>query len=185
MINNNMTAAELMPKNADDLVLLHERAEKLAQSLDLKQPQHKSHIYMQFKLNDNTLFGIEQNMLDEVLYVKRVTTLTWLPTFIYGVINWKGQVLTVLDANYLCHQQVSTINEMSKIIVVTYEKKSIGLLVNELCNFYHYEDSELKTNLQSPIAFNKNYFLGLIDSSVILLNMKVVLTDPKLKIEYQ
>lgn len=179
-----MRAVDLMPKNVDDLALLQERAEKLAQSWDFKK-NHEGKSYLQFSLNDNTLFGIEQLMLDEVLYVKRLTPLKWLPPFINGVINWKGKILTVLDANYLCHKQISTINELSRIIVVTYEKQSIGLLVNELCNFYEYNDSELKTNLQSPVAFNKNYFLGLIDSSIILLNMKVILTDPKLKIEYQ
>lgn len=180
-----ISATDLMPKDAQELELLHSRAEKLAAGLTLLQHTEKVQHYLQFKLDNNALYGIPQIMLDEVIYPKHLVNLAWLPAFISGVIPWNGIILTVLDGNYLCTGQTSVINELSRIVVLTWQQQSMGLLVNELCNFVSYRPSELKKPLQNPLTFNSDYFLGLIDYSVIFLNVEAIFNDPTLKIVHQ
>lgn len=180
-----ITAADLMPKQAWQLELLHKRAEKLAEQITTPQQTEKPQQYLQFKLNHQTLYGIPQIMLNEVIYPQNLVNLAWLPAFISGVIPWKGMILTVLDGNYLCTQQMTVITELSRIIVLTHQEQSIGLLVNELCNFFSYKPSQLKTTLQTPLTFNHDYFLGLADCSVIFLNVEAIFNDPTLRIAHQ
>ena len=185
MTENLITAVDLMPKEEQELELLRSRAQKLAENLTTTQLTEKQQQYLQFKLNDYTLYGIPQTMLDEVIYPQHLVNLTWLPTFISGVIPWKGIILTVLDSNYLCSRQTTAINELSRIIVLTHQEQSMGLLVNELCNFVSYKPSQLKVSLQSPLTFNSHYFLGLVDYSVIFLNVEAIFNDPALRISHQ
>jgi purine-binding chemotaxis protein CheW len=182
MSDDGVMATDLMPKDPQELDLLHSRAQKLAVSLTTRQKAEKSRYYLQFKLANDTLYGIEQSMLDEVIYPKNLTDLPWLPAFISGVVSWKGMILTVLDGNYLCTAQTTRINELTRIIVLRYQEQFMGLLVNELCNFISYRPSQLKTSLQSPLSFNKDYFLGLLDYAVVFLNVETIFNDPNLKI---
>ncbi len=180
-----ITAADLMPKEPQELELLRTRAEKLAENQSSGPRAEKQLHYLQFKLNHNALYGIEQSLLNEVIYPQHLVNLAWLPAFVSGVIPWKGMILTVLDGNYLSTQQTTVSNEQSRIIVLTHQSRSIGLLVNELCNFVSYSPSQLKTSLQNPLTFNRAYFLGLLDYSVIFLNVEAIFNDPALKINHQ
>ena len=69
------------------------------------------------------------------------------------------------------------------IVVVTNGEKKVGLMVNEIDEFFCYKKADLKTSLQSPIKFNKDYFLGLLNDSVVILNIDMVLTDLALEIK--
>jgi purine-binding chemotaxis protein CheW len=184
MTEDFIRAAALMPKSPGELELLQSRAEKLAENLAPKQAQEKRRYYLQFKLNSG-LYGIPQQDLEEVIYPKQLVGLPWLPAFISGVVPWKGLILTVLDTNYLCTQQkISAMAELNRIIVLTHQQKSLGLLVNEVCNFFDYTPSQLKIPLQNPLRFNPDYFLGLADYSVTFLQTSAIFNDPKLKISH-
>lgn len=177
-------AKELMPNSEQTTQILKSRAEKLAQPYTTKNEVEKEFFYLQFKLNDGALYGVPQTMLDEVLDTEHLTRLNWLPPFIAGVINWKGRVLSVLDTNYLCSEMIiERVEGKYTIIVVTSGDKHVGLMVNEIDDFFCYKKSDLKTSLQSPIKFNKDYFLGLLNDSVVLLNIDMVLTDLALEIK--
>lgn len=185
MTDKLISAVDLMPKDRQELELLRSRAEKLAQTQTAGPKAEKQQHYLQFKLNHNALYGIEQTLLDEVIYPQHLVNLVWLPAFVSGVTPWKGMILTVLDGNYLSTQQTTLSNEQNRIIVLTHQGQSIGLLVNELCNFVSYRTSQLKTSLQNPLTFNSSYFLGLLDYSVILLNVEAIFNDSTLKINHQ
>lgn len=178
-----MKAADLMPESPAEQTLLQGRAERLARKESVSGPSEEKRCYLQFRLHDGALYGIEQALLDEVIYVQRLTALEWLPDFVGGVIGWRGKILTVLDANYLCCRKVSTIGEESRVIVVTHENRSMGLLVGELCNFDDYVRGDLKTCPQNPAAFNDGYFAGLINSSVVLLDIEAMFADSALIID--
>lgn len=185
MAHPQIKAADLMPKQAAQLELLQARAVKLAENLTAPQQTEKSQQYLQFKLNHQSLYGIPQTLLDEVIYPQHLVNLAWLPAFISGVMPWKGMILTVLDGNYLCSKETTVLTELSRIIVLSYQEQFIGLLVNELCNFFSYKPSQLKTPLQSPLTFNADYFLGLADYSVIFLDVAAIFNDPMLRIAHQ
>lgn len=185
MTSRVVMAVDLMPKDPQELELLNSRAQKLAENLGSEKQAEQLQHYLQFKLNNNALYGIQQTLLDEVIYPQHLVTLNWLPTFISGVVPWKGMILTVLDGNYLCTQQISVVSELSRIIIVTHQEQSIGLLVNELCNFNTYKPSQLKNAIQNPLRFNQHYFLGLVDYSVIFLNVEAIFNDPAIKIGSQ
>ncbi|MCK5120576.1 MAG: chemotaxis protein CheW [Methylococcales bacterium] len=179
-----ISAKELMPNSTQTTQILKSRAEKLAQPYIVENETEKELFFLQFKLNDDALYGVPQTMLDEVIDTEHLTRLNWLPPFIAGVINWKGKVLSVLDTNYLCSEMnMERVAEKYTIVVVTNGEKKVGLMVNEIDEFFCYKKADLKTSLQSPIKFNKDYFLGLLNDSVVILNIDMVLTDLALEIK--
>lgn len=178
------TAASLMPTDIDTLQLLQIRADKLAQPLPLNQQDNEqTYNYLHFKLNKGENYGIPEYMLHEVIYVKHLTALPWLPAFIVGIVSWKGIILTVLDSNYLyAKKSFQAIDTESRIIVVGNHDKKIGLLVNSVLNFSSYNVSDLQTRPQKNMTTHADYILGLLDSSIILMNIDAILTDTTLEI---
>jgi len=183
MTDDKIRASTLMPGSIEDLQLLEERARKLALVPVDDRHEEAEISYLQFQLNANSHYGILQKDLDEVIETDKITRIKWLPAFIAGVISWKGIILTVLDTNFLATGTAITQQlESYTIIIVADKDKKVGLLVNEIDGFIDYKPSELKTGLQSPIKFNPNYFLGLLNESVVLLNLDILLSDSALEI---
>ena len=167
-----LSAKDLMPKSSDAKEILESRSVQLAIKATTDHFAEQQSIYLQFKLNDGNLYGIPQVMLDAVIDADKVSPINWLPPFISGVINWKGIILTVLDTNYI-NAEVSIEQQATdcKILVVSNANKQMGLLVNKIDGFINYKPANLKTSVQSPIKFNPDYFLGLLDDSVVLFNI--------------
>lgn len=175
------SAVALMPNSAAEVKILARRAEKLAYEPN-KKLDEATLIYLQFQLNEQVTYGIDQTVLDAVIDVEGLTALNWLPSFIAGVIAWKGLILTVLETNFLCSESVITESPEKKIIIISYQDKKLGLLVNAIDGFMEYSESHVATSVQSPIKFNTAYFQGLLNDSVILLNTFELLTDSSLEI---
>jgi len=183
-MDKSKIASELLPSSAASQKILNSRAAQLSAPLEQEKNNDDEALFLQFKLNSGAMYGIPLGMMDEIISPERLTALTWLPPFIAGVRSWKSNTLTVLDCNYLCSEQVIN-DEPSerKIIVIRQGKKVVGLLVNEVNNLVTYKQSILRKNIQSPIKFNPDYFLGLLHESVILLNADEIINDQLLEIK--
>jgi len=176
------SAINLMPNSIEAIEILRHRAEKLAYSSSDEIQDKASQIYLQFQLNEQKKYGINQSMLDAVIDSNGLTSLNWLPAFIAGVIAWQGHILTILDTNFLCSESPITDVPKGKIIIVSHQGKKLGLLVNEIEGFIEYGESQVVNSVQSPIKSNPAYFLGLIDNSIILLNTFELFADSALEI---
>lgn len=183
MTHKLITASTLIPTDFDTVQLLQERADKFAQSLSSLQDNEQNYNYLHFILNNGEHYGIPESMLYEVIYVTNLTVLPWLPAFIKGVVSWKGIILSVLDSNYLYSKKpLQTIDAESRIIVAGNQDKKIGLLVNSVLNFSSYSVADLQVKPQKNMIYNSDYILGLLDSSIILMNIDAILTDTTLEI---
>ena len=175
----------LMPTSAEDIEILNARAHKLALT-DLDDDVEQTVCCLKFKLNsDNIEYGISQSMIDEVIDADYISPLNWLPDFILGVINWRGKIITILDVNILCEATSLKNTETAehKIVIIRYENKFVGLLVNEVINFFYYNVIDVRTSVYDTLIANPQYFLGLLDETLILLDVEKILSDELLEIK--
>lgn len=101
--------------------------------------------FVTFSLNDQQ-FGIKVENVIEVLPQQEITPVVHTPPFIKGVLNLRGQIICVLDLKLFFNLDYSSISDdNSKIIFVTYEDKTAGLLVDSINKIHVDKDPAVET----------------------------------------
>ncbi|MDO9053700.1 MAG: chemotaxis protein CheW [Gallionella sp.] len=175
------SAVALMPQDAVSRRILAERAR--AMSKPLNQQQHETRDqYLRFRLGAVERYGIPYTCLEELLYVGNLARVPCTPAFVSGVVNYRGELLTILDLKQFFRMPAIAMSDEARIIVVRHEGMRTGLLVDGVDGNIAYQDTEVSPPLSSEGVSNMEYVLGVHDGSVALLNMKALLNDPALQV---
>ncbi|NVK40681.1 MAG: chemotaxis protein CheW [Oceanospirillaceae bacterium] len=90
------------------------------------------HQWTTFKVDDE-LFGIDVTQVKEVLRHSEITPVPGAEHYILGIINLRGNVVTVIDTRRLFGLPDAQINNDSRIIVVEFnDQEVIGLVVDSV-----------------------------------------------------
>lgn len=177
----HQSASALMPQDEETRKLLEERA--LAIARPAVQRQHESrNQYLRFRLGAVELYGIPYQYLEELSYVGNLARVPCTPAFVSGVVNHRGELLTILDLKQFFRMQAIDMGDDARIIVVKHADVRVGLLVDAVDGNEEYQDSELFPPLSSEGVSNMEYVLGIHAGNVTLLNLKALLSDPALLI---
>ena len=85
-----------------------------------------------FKVN-NELFAIDVMQVKEVLRYSEITPVPGSSSYIRGIINLRGNVVTVLDTRLLFSLAPREIDDDTRIIVVEYnEQEVVGMVVDSV-----------------------------------------------------
>lgn len=174
-------AVALMPQDAVSCRVLDERARAMAKPLNQEQHELRDQ-YLRFRLGAVERYGIPYACLEELLYVGNLAHVPCTPPFISGVVNHRGELLTILDLKQFFHLPAVAMSDEARIIVVRHEGMRTGLLVDGVDGNVAYQDAEVSPPLSSKGVSNLEYVLGIHDGRVALLNMKALLDDPALQV---
>jgi purine-binding chemotaxis protein CheW len=81
-----------------------------------------------FRLSGKS-WGIKFKDIQEVIEVKEVTPVPKTPSFILGIINQRGNILTVIDLDLFTGQIPGKEGRYSKILHLNNDKMDIGLFI--------------------------------------------------------
>lgn len=174
-------AVALMPQDAASRRVLEERALAIAKPLSQQQHALRDQ-YLCFRLGAVERYGIPYVYLEELLYVGNLARVPCTPAFVSGVVNHRGELLTILDLKQFFRMPAVAMSDEARIIVVTHDGMRTGLLVDGVDGNVAYLDTEVSPPLSSEGVTNMEYVLGIHDGSVTLLNLKALLGDPALRV---
>ena len=80
--------------------------------------------------DENYAFDIMD--ITDIIEIPEITRIPWLPEFLPGVINLRGQVIPVMDFNLKMGKPKQEYDEKTCIIVTERDKASIGIIVNRV-----------------------------------------------------
>ncbi|MDO9012946.1 MAG: chemotaxis protein CheW [Gallionella sp.] len=175
------SAAALMPQDAESRKVLEARARAIAKPLSQQQHELRDQ-YLRFRLGAVERYGIPYAYLEELLYVGNLARVPCTPAFVSGVVNYRGELLTILDLKQFFRMPAVAMSDEARIIVVKHEGMRTGLLVDGVDGNEAYQDAEVSPPLSSEGVSNMEYVLGIHDGSVTLLNLKALLGDPALRV---
>jgi purine-binding chemotaxis protein CheW len=186
--NHNITtqppAYTLMPQDEATRKVLAERAKLIAEPISYQHHELRNQ-YLRFRLGAVERYGIPYQYLEELLYVNNLARVPCTPAFIAGVVNHRGELLTILDIKRFFRMPTVESSDEARIIVVKHAGMRAGLLVDAVDGNEEYQDSELSPPLRSEGVSNMEYVLGIHASNVTLLNMKALFDDPALRVNRQ
>jgi purine-binding chemotaxis protein CheW len=116
---------------AEKKMILRERAKKLAQKRTEEDSESDSLQIIEFRLCHER-YGAEVNYIREVYPLKDITAIPCTPPFVLGIMNVRGQVVSVLDLRGFFDLPKQPGTELSKVLIVGKDDVECGILTDEV-----------------------------------------------------
>ena len=93
---------------------------------------------------DKELYGIDVMSVQEVLRCTEITPVPGAPPFVLGIINLRGNVVTIIDSRSRFGLGQFTISDNSRIIIIEIDSQVLGLLVDSVAEVVDIADKEVE-----------------------------------------
>lgn len=91
------------------------------------------------------IYGIDVLQVQEVLRITEISPVPGAPSYVLGIINLRGNVVTVVDARNRFGLSPKEPDDASRIIIVDAFDKVIGLLVDNVSEVAYVANSQIET----------------------------------------
>jgi purine-binding chemotaxis protein CheW len=131
-------------------------------------------------------YGVEIQMVKEVLRQREITRLPKAPAFVKGVINLRGDVIPVIDLREKFGFEEEEYTDKTRVIVVEVDQKSIGMIVDSVSHVVRLAESQIEPPPALVGGVSSEFIRGVgkfDDRLVVLLNINKILTmDEKMEL---
>ena len=98
--------------------------------------------WVTFKL-DNETYGINVMQVQEVLRYSEIAPVPGAPLYVLGIINLRGNVVTVIDTRQRFGLESSDVTDNTRIVIIEAEKQVIGILVDSVAEVVYLKVSDI------------------------------------------
>ena len=145
----------------------------------LKTTEDKFDQLISFAISDQD-YGIKIHTVKEVIRNKDITPLPKAPAFVKGVINLRGDVIPIIDLRERFNMEHQEYTNMTRVIVVEVDGKSIGMVVDSVSHVIRIEQGQIEPPPPCAGKKSEEYIRGVgkvDDKLIVLLNIDNVLTS--------
>ncbi len=135
--------------------------------------------WVTFRLADE-IYGINVMQVQEVLRMTDVAPVPGAPHFVMGIINLRGNVVTVLDTRKLLDLATSDITDSSRIMIIESGKVTVGLLVDSVAEVVNIASSDIDPPPSVGNDEGSRYIQGVYSSDqqiLILIDLNKLINE--------
>jgi len=131
-----------------------------------------------FTLEDET-YGINVMQVQEVLREIEVAPVPGAPYYVIGIINLRGNVVSVIDARKRFGLPTIESSDLSRIIVIEVKQHIVGILVDSVAEVVDIKPEEIETAPNVGTDETSRYIDGVVsrgDKLLILVDLNKLLS---------
>ncbi len=135
--------------------------------------------WVTFRLADET-YGINVMQVQEVLRVSEIAPVPGAPHYVLGIINLRGNVVTVVDTRIRLGLRTSEVTDSTRIVIIEGAKHVVGILVDCVSEVVDLAVSEMETAPNVGNDDSAKYIQGVASRDgklLILVDLNKLLTD--------
>lgn len=132
-----------------------------------------------FRLKDET-FGINVMQVQEVLRVSEIAPVPGAPAYVLGIVNLRGNVVTVIDTRTRFGLPPTDLSDTSRIVIIESEEQVVGILVDSVAEVVELGQAEIDAAPNVGNHESSRYILGVAsrdDSLLIVVDLNKLLTE--------
>jgi purine-binding chemotaxis protein CheW len=125
------------------------------------------------------IYGVDVMAVQEVLRVPEIVPVPGAPEFIIGIINLRGNVVTVIDTHKIFGLAPNEITDASRIVIIEAGKQVAGLLVDSVAEVVNIASKQIETAPDVGTTESAKYIQGIThhnDELLILVDVNRLLT---------
>ena len=139
-------------------------------------------MYTCFYLGD-TLCGLDIGLVQEIYDDLNITFVPLAPEYILGVMNLRGEIITVIDQRCKIGLGNSTMDNSSRILIVRLNNDFIGLLVDRIADVVTTTTNKVVKPPSNVKGLQGAYFKGVIHTEsnelLALLDLDTLLSEER------
>lgn len=135
--------------------------------------------WVTFQLEEET-YGINVMQVREVLRYTEIAPVPGAPDYVLGIINLRGNVVTVIDTRSRFGLMEGEITDNTRIIVIESEHQVIGILVDSVAEVVYLRSSEIDTTPSVGTDESAKFIQGVSNREgklLILVDLNKLLSD--------
>ena len=132
-----------------------------------------------FRLKDET-YGINVMQVQEVLRVTEIAPVPGAPPYVLGIINLRGNVVTVIDTRTRFGLPTTELDDSSRIVIIESEDQVVGILVDSVAEVVELRHSEIDSAPNIGNEESARYIQGVAsrdEDLLIVVDLNKLLTE--------
>ncbi len=149
---------------------------------DLKSHGEAVSRWVTFRLGSET-YGIDVMQVREVLRSTDISPVPGAPSYVLGIINLRGNVVTIIDTRSRFGLPSQEMDDASRILILEAGDHVVGFLVDSVCEVAELRASEVESAPDTGAGDAARFILGLTnrkDGLLILVDASKLLSDDEL-----
>ena len=159
--------------------VLKARAKALAEPGHSHDPEGERVDILEFLLSGET-YAIETSFIAETFPLVDFTPLFCTPSFVLGIINVRGRIVSIVDMRRFLDLPVVGLSNLNRVIVVRDEKMEFGILADSIVGMRSLPRKDLQASLPTLTGIREEFLAGVTSDRLVLLDMGKILADRRL-----
>jgi purine-binding chemotaxis protein CheW len=135
--------------------------------------------WVTYRLDEET-YGINVMQVQEVLRHTDIAPVPGAPDYVMGIINLRGNVVTVIDTRARFGLPSSQITDNSRIVIIESDEHVVGILVDSVAEVVYLRSSEIDSAPNVGSEESAKFIQGVSnrgDELLILVDLNKLLSD--------
>lgn len=182
-IESNVDVTALFPQDEASKALMEKRTHEITDKAALKLASSELHVknkYISFNLN-NDYYCIALDYVKEVLKDTSITRVPGTPDFIEGIMNLRGEYITVINLKkFLGLPPSEKAIEKKPVVIINCNELSLALLIDRINELFEYMEDELTGSYDSYFSnefIYNNVLYTALNVDKISSDKKIIVTD--------
>ncbi|MGZ4953631.1 MAG: chemotaxis protein CheW [Methylobacter sp.] len=122
-------------------------------------------------------YGIETAWVREVYPLKDLTPLPCTPAFVAGIVNVRGQVISVIDIKKFFDLPEKGLTDLNKVIILSNGVMEFGILADAVVEVKTIPLNKIQSGLPTLTGIREDYLRGITAERLVILDAAKLLTD--------
>lgn len=135
--------------------------------------------WVTYKLGEET-YGINVMQVQEVLRHNEIAPVPGAPDYVLGIINLRGNVVTVIDTRSRFGLPSSDISDNTRIVIIESDDQVVGILVDSVAEVVYLRSSEIDSAPNVGTEESAKFIQGVSNRDgqlLILVDLNKLLSD--------
>lgn len=117
------------------------------------------------------LLGVDINQIQEINRQLNLTRVSHAPNYVRGVINLRGDVVTVVDLRAILQLPIVDISHENRNVIIKSGDEHIGLLIDRIADVVVYKQDEIEPSPANVGSVDGAFFKGVckLESELLIL----------------
>jgi purine-binding chemotaxis protein CheW len=172
------------PSAEDTQRILQDRAQLLAREPEQDADADAGIEVLEFILADEH-YAVASEYVREVCPLEELTPLPCTPAFVLGIVNLRGEILSVIDIKKFFDLPEKGLTDLNKVIVLESENMVFGVLADAISGMRQIMRAAMQPSLPTLTGIREDYLQGVTAERVVVLDAEKLLSDENLIVQEQ
>ena len=173
-----------MPDAEEAKRILKTRAQALAQVPAKAEASDDYMEVVEFVLAYET-YAVETRHVREVYPLENLTLLPCTPAFVLGIVNMRGEILSVIDLKKFFDLPEKGLTDLNKVIVLRSGNMVFGVLADAIVGARRVRGAGIQPSLPTLTGVREAYLKGVTAERTVILDAEKLLADEKIIVQEQ